>query len=329
MLNKVTALLIVTFLLTSVVGSSQPVDCPDREFDCPGDPERNILSFQEVQSYIKLYRNHFQGNWKTHTRALYLNAETIIFLNRFFASNPRYLGVNIHFNVHKKIDATGQVDANQFLFYFTPTHDLHKPSLTYKVSDYLAFKNFHDSMWDRANFPIAKINYGSICPNFCDLTTSTAAWGKPVTYARLNIIGGGNGLLFNSDPSIEVGYKKNYRKQAGYNKQKHTRSTFIKAETIKLLADFLANRLSTYPAVAMYTLSYGKKMPQIPGSKWPFQIGVAFAPMIVCEGNYEPDFCGFAQFVQMELKALKALKTFNHGELCPDDCPKDPDETGL
>lgn len=293
------------------------------------DGEVIFPSFEECKSYIENYRNNYYKNWETHTRTIYLNTNTILFLEAFFNSNASYEGVNIHFSVYGEKVSHSQLDENQFLLYFTPTK-----GLLSTPSDYTALKIFHNSV--SGTFPLSEINTATYCPNECD--DYTKDWGKSINYSRvpLNLGGGYEGLLL-FDPVRLKEYKREYKKKTQFlffKNNKHTLSFYFKKEKIGRLADFIKkDTKNEFPAIGIYFMSYNKDVDGI-GQKREKQITLGMVPMRKMGTTLAPDFCAYNEFIRkyhipniilentvngkIEIKSIE-----NHSELCPDKCPPD------
>lgn len=137
-------------------------------------------------------------------------------------------------------------------------------------------------------------------------------------------------------------YRKNTQVLFFENKR-HSRSIFFSRAVFLGLATFLsvpANKIK-YPAIGVYFISYNKNMKpeEVPGQKHKKQISLAFTPMLMCGTYYEPDFCAYNEFVHLNKDTFdfilkgnpnnnskERVRTINHGELCPDECPTGPEE---
>lgn len=313
--------------------NSQPV---------PGDPcgyvSNTVVLWteQDFQTYVSNYRKKFYGKWETHTRAMYLNTGSFLFLNAFFKAYPDYKGVNIHFSIYGKPVVDGQYDKDQFILYFTPTK-----CLMTSPSDYDILAKFQKD--NELSFPLDKINTSTICPGLCDETTKN--FGTPIpVYGRLENVGAGSEGIFVFDKSLLKAYKERYKKKTsflGIRNRKHTRSVYVSKEKIGRIACFIeGNDQKLFPAIGIYLASYNEMISETDQAHKK-QITVGFVPMKRVEGKYlEPDPKSYNDYVLQhclqtqqlkfserkgisEKKGKEEAKSENHGELCPKICPPD------
>lgn len=293
-----------------------------------------LPSSADAKKYIQNYRLNFKNKSETHTRAIYLNSKTILFLDSFFNKYTNYKGVSVHFSVYSRLVGEGQNNNNQFILYFTPTL-----GLTEYPSDYSVLNLFHKGLSNQNIFPLKEINTASYCPELCDTLTSNLGGPVPMKQIGTSVGGGFEGLLIYDEENLKW-YKEEYRRKTEFmyfNSNRHTKSVYFKKEKIQRLASFIkAKGIVSFPAIGVYFMSYNKKVTGI-GQIHNEQISLGFVPMRRMGTTMNPDFCEYNSFVRTYFldKIIEEFnikdahnsgkirgKSFeNHSELCPDDCP--------
>lgn len=285
-----------------------------------------------AERYITFYRRNYDRKWEMHTRAIYMNNKAFLFLDSFLNAKEDYVGFNLHFCVYEARMAYGQQYDDQFSIYFTPTKDE-----DILKSDYVALKQFYESLQNPNLFPLKEINHSTVCPGFCDSTT--ANWGPSVDHtSRVSVIGVGHEGILIDNPAALKDYKSNYRKKTtalGIPNKRHTKSTFIDDDKIGRIACFLkeGSNQKDFPAIGIYFASYNEKK-KVPTQAKKKQITVGFVPMKKIGANLEPDPCSYVRHVvdcphcAPMIAALQATRkeeqqSENHSELCPEKCPKE------
>lgn len=316
------------FLVACILASIKSMGQDEIETNCFVEGENsNLLNYVQTQLIAVNYHLLHNASKEKHTKAYYINSRTILFLRNFFKSRTQYFGFNIYLVSYRSRVARHQSRTTQSLLYLVPVYDNAASTAKDTTADYAALNAYFDS-GGGSGFSRDSVNKGISCFGMCD--SSIMAW----TYhtfngdvRRLNELPGAAGnrdiFLLTSARGIHDGNRANYRADHNELSGKQTKWVFFKKETIDRLAEFIevTGHLDRFPLVGIYFGTYNKL--QRPKQADRSQTVIGFIPMrFMANRSYEPDICSYILFQnQQKTKDNKGF-TENHGELCPDDCPR-------
>ncbi len=298
------------------------------EIDCNGlaNTGFSLLSYNDIKLYAKNYKDvHGSGNVE-QTKAYYINSKVILFLDSFFKRNTDFFGFNVYMVTYPVYAARFQKSRRQALLYIAPVKNIRD-----SIADYSVLSIFFDSLGNQAMFSRDSLNKGIACLGSCD--SSIMSWVRyNGSNTRLNIKPGGSQgqdifLLSDNQETHRLNRARYFGGHGQQLSQKQTRGMFFKKETIMRMAQFInsPNNLYKFPMIGIYFMSYDYRNNNRPANK--DQTTLGFVPMrLTNSGFYEPDICAYVNYWKampgITGLELKKVKTENHGELCPDDCPR-------
>lgn len=321
----------IIFLFSSVLSKAQIAT------NCTSPSNSNLLGFEELKGYVFNYHATHINSVDNHTKAIYMNDTAVLFLESFFqnSTNKKYFGLCMYFVDYFNIDHPNQRTRGQARLYLVPVYDNPALSKEDTTSDFKALNAYYSTVSGTSLFKQRKkIDNTFICYNNCD--SSVLTWSnitpQPTTdYVRLNKSQHSvsenkkERFMLTKNRSANDGVRSYFETGQGRTElnSKQTKRVYFSRETILRLATFLksGNNLIDFPMVGIYFLSYNTLYQH---QEHPNQTTLAFVPLRkIYDGYLEPDPCSYVTFYNkmVEDKSALFIKSENHGELCPKNCP--------
>lgn len=312
------------FLLLWLGGKSQPL-----QTDCKPNGNSTRLGYQEVVTYTKNYHAIHISSLDNHTKALYINNNVILFLQRFFLhpDGKDYFGFCVYFLNYNNPKNPHQRKNTQSFLLIAPVKL--NPAKNDTISDFTVLGKFYTKVKTEPEFKYQrKLNNAIICQGTCDSSLIKWTYNRPMAQdetrlhsAHLNEADFDSRLIFETNHKVG---RKDYKDGQGaeLNEKQTLRVYFDKLTINKLYTFLMDGNLTTFPGVGIYFGSYNSMA--IKDQADPNQTMLGFAPMRkMISGYLEPDICTYVEYwnTKYHQNDKLALLAENHGTLCPNACP--------
>jgi len=334
-------LIVLGLFVIFLNAKSQVIDTIDTKCESP--EMSTLLGYQDLVRVVTNYHNNTYGSSEDHTKALYINDTSILFLENFFlnGANSKFYGICFYFIDYNSKPSAHQRRDHQSFLYLTPIYD-DPTSGRDSISDFKAFNQYYKTVSTNPMFiKKNKLNNSIPCYGTCDSSMNDWIWSQPPTipYKRLhaNHINGAattDVFLLSPNRNYHLARRANYESGQGrecFNSQ--TKRVYFHKNVILRLAQFIrdGNNVKNFPMIGIYFGSYNYLL--LPSQSHPNQTTVNLVTMRKMDNGYlEPDVCSYIAFYEKQrqldnaiFKTSKDKKSVrlaeNHGTLCPTQCP--------